>query len=104
MYTNRVDTGGNPINEIDVGNYPNDYEISFKIISDLEILKKILGDLIEWNIKNSFFPIGLIVSPLLGKGGSIEFLIHLRIDKEFNFNFEDIIEKVFRDVKEITSK
>ncbi len=79
-------------------------ETSFKIISDLEILKKILGDLIEWNIKNSFFPIDLIVSPLLGKGGSIEFLINLRIDKEYNFNFEGIIENVFRDVKEITSK
>jgi len=79
-------------------------ETSFKIISDLGILKKILGDLIEWNSKNSFFPIGLMVSPLLGKGGSIEFLIHLRIDKEYNFDFEDTIEKVFRDVKEITSK
>ena len=75
-------------------------ETSFKIISDLEILKKILWDLVEWNIKNSFFPICLIVSPLLGKGGSIEFLIHLRIDKEYNFNFEDMINKAFRDVKE----
>ena len=27
MYTNRVDTGGNPIIEINEGNYPNDYEI-----------------------------------------------------------------------------
>jgi 23S rRNA (cytidine1920-2'-O)/16S rRNA (cytidine1409-2'-O)-methyltransferase len=79
-------------------------ETSFKIISDLGILNKILGDLLEWNIKNSFFPVGLIASPILGKGGSIEFLIHLRIDKDFNFNFEDIIEKVFRDVKEIISK
>jgi len=75
-------------------------ETSFKIINDLEILKKILWDLVEWNIKNSFFPISLIVSPLLGKGGSIEFLIHLRIDKEYNFNFEDMINKAFRDVKE----
>jgi len=79
-------------------------ETSFKIISDLEILKRILVDLIEWTVKNSFFPIGIIVSPILGKGGSIEFLIHLRIDKDFNFNFEDIIEKVFSDLKEITSK
>ena len=54
----------------------------------------------QWNIENSFFPIGLIVSPLLGKGGSIEFFIHLRIDKEYNFNFEDMITKAFRDVNE----
>jgi len=78
-------------------------EVSFKIITDLVILKKILGDLIEWSNKNFFFPKGLIVSPLLGKGGSIEFLIHLKIDKEHTFIFDDVIEKVFRDVKEITS-
>ncbi|GAH95116.1 unnamed protein product, partial [marine sediment metagenome] len=44
------------------------------------------------------------VSPLLGKGGSIEFLIHFRIDKEYNVNFEEMINEAFRDVKEITSK
>lgn len=78
-------------------------DMHFKIITDLVLLKKILADLTEWSIKNSFFPKGLIVSPFLGKGGSIEFLIHLKIDKEHNFDFEDVIEKAFRDVQEITS-
>jgi len=79
-------------------------ETNFKIINDFEILRKILWDLLRWNINNSFFPIGLIGSPLLGKGGSIEFLIHFRIDKEYNINFEEMINEAFRDVKEITSK
>jgi 23S rRNA (cytidine1920-2'-O)/16S rRNA (cytidine1409-2'-O)-methyltransferase len=78
-------------------------ELRFKIITDLVVLKKILRDLIEWSMRNSFFPKGLIASPLLGKGGSIEFLLHLKIDKEYHFNFEDIVEKVFRDVEELLS-
>ncbi|NVM44631.1 MAG: TlyA family RNA methyltransferase [Candidatus Lokiarchaeota archaeon] len=76
-------------------------EINFKIIKDLEILRSILRDLIEWNISNFFFPIGLIVSPLLGKGGSIEFLIHIRIDKESDIDFEDLINQAFVEAKEI---
>jgi len=79
-------------------------ETNFKIRNDFEILRKILWDLLRWNINNSFFPKGLIVSPLLGKGGSIEFLIHIRIDKEYNVNFEEMLNEAFRDVKEITSK
>ncbi|MFX0048277.1 MAG: TlyA family RNA methyltransferase, partial [Candidatus Hermodarchaeota archaeon] len=78
-------------------------ESRFKIITDLVVLKKILGDLIEWSIKNSFFPKGLIGSPLQGKGGSIEFLLYLKIDKDHNFDFEYVIEKVFKDMKEMTS-
>jgi len=78
-------------------------EIHFKVVTDFAILKKILADLTEWSIKNSFFPMGLIASPFLGKGGSIEFLIHLKIDKEHKFDFEDVIVKAFRDVKEIIS-
>jgi 23S rRNA (cytidine1920-2'-O)/16S rRNA (cytidine1409-2'-O)-methyltransferase len=78
-------------------------ELRFKIITDLVVLKKILKDLTDWSLKNNFFIKGLIVSPLLGKGGSIEFLIHLKIDREYNFDFEESIEKVFRNVKEITS-
>ncbi|MBY9012728.1 MAG: TlyA family RNA methyltransferase [Candidatus Lokiarchaeota archaeon] len=76
-------------------------ETNFKIIKDIEILRKILWDLLEWNINNSFFPIGLIVSPLLGKGGSIEFLIHIRIDKKVDINFEELINQAFKDAKEI---
>ena len=76
-------------------------ETNFKIINDFEFLRRILWDLIGWNINNSLFPIGLIVSPLLGKGGSIEFLIHIRIDKEADINFEELINKAFKDAKDI---
>jgi 23S rRNA (cytidine1920-2'-O)/16S rRNA (cytidine1409-2'-O)-methyltransferase len=78
-------------------------DLRFKIIKDLSVLKEILRDLLEWCIGNSFFPNDLIVSPLLGKGGSIEFLIHLKIDTDYNFNFEFALEKAFREVKESTS-
>ncbi|GAJ16844.1 unnamed protein product, partial [marine sediment metagenome] len=54
-----------------------------------------------WNVKNSFFPKGIIVSPLLGKGGAVEFLIHIRIDKKYNLNIRNLIEGALRDVKEI---
>ncbi|MBY8988896.1 MAG: TlyA family rRNA (cytidine-2'-O)-methyltransferase, partial [Candidatus Lokiarchaeota archaeon] len=72
-------------------------ETRFKIINDFEILRRILWDLIDWNIANFFFPRGLIVSPLLGKGGSVEFLIHIRIDKEYLTDFEKIINEAFKD-------
>jgi predicted ATP-grasp superfamily ATP-dependent carboligase len=58
----------------------------------------------RWNISNSFFTKGLIVSPLLGKGGSIEFLIHIRTDKESDINFEEIINQAFVDAKKLNSK
>ncbi len=78
-------------------------EKKFKIINDLTILKRILREFIEWSKLNSLYPVGLITSPLLGKGGSIEFLVHLKIDKEYNFDFDIAIEKGFRDVQEMTS-
>ena len=76
-------------------------EKSFKIIRNIDVLKRILWDLIEWNINNSFFPKGLMVSPLLGKGGSIEFLIHIRIDKEYLTNFEELLNAAFKDVEKL---
>ena len=56
------------------------------IIHDRSQLFHILNDLIQWNIENHFFPYGIIKSPILGKEGSIEFFIHLRL-KKFNLNF-----------------
>jgi len=76
-------------------------EKSFKIVSNTDILKRILRDLIEWNINNSFFPKDLMVSPLLGKGGSIEFLIHIRIDKEYLTNFEELLNVAVKDVEKL---
>jgi 23S rRNA (cytidine1920-2'-O)/16S rRNA (cytidine1409-2'-O)-methyltransferase len=79
-------------------------ETRFKIITDLVVLKQILKDLTEWSIMNSFFPKDMVASPLLGKGGSIEFFLHLRIDTEQSFSFEDVIERVFREAKKVLSK
>jgi len=79
-------------------------EKKFKIINDLTMLKKILREFIRWSKLNSLYPNSLIASPLLGKGGSIEFLVHLRIDKEFVFKTDNIINEVLKDAKELTSK
>ena len=76
-------------------------ETKLKVIKDSENLCQILLNLMEWIVENSFFPKGIIVSPLLGKGGAVEFLIHIRIDKKCNLNFRDLIEGVLKDAKEI---
>ncbi|MFX1276727.1 MAG: TlyA family RNA methyltransferase [Promethearchaeota archaeon] len=47
----------------------------FKIIQDPENLKRILLDLIDWCKQNEIYPHGIIKSPLLGKGRSVEFFI-----------------------------
>ena len=65
----------------------------FKIINDADELKNILLELIKWSEKNGLFPYGLIKSPILGKGGSIEFLIHFKIEnKSLYFNYEKIVD------------
>ncbi len=67
----------------------------FKIITDSVKLRQIMIELMEWSIQNKVFPYGIIKSPLLGKGGSIEFFIHYRIDKErLNYNYKKSIRKV----------
>ena len=78
-------------------------EKKFKIINNLTTLKKILREFIRWSKLNSLYPDGLIASPLLGKGGAIEFLVHLQIDKEFVFNTDIIINEVLKDAKELNS-
>ena len=78
-------------------------EKKFKIIKDLTILKRILKEFIEWSKMNSLYPKGLIASPLLGKGGSIEFLVHIQIDKECVFKTDNTINEVLKDVKELNS-
>ncbi|MFX1495315.1 MAG: TlyA family RNA methyltransferase [Promethearchaeota archaeon] len=71
----------------------------FKIITDLQNLKKILFEFLCWSLENDFFPYGIIQSPILGKGGSIEFLIHFRIDKERKqFKILEEIEDVINNI------
>ena len=66
----------------------------FKIITDFEELQRILIEIIGWSIQNNIFPYGIMKSPLSGKGGSIEFFIHYRIDKRLDFDKVKWIKKI----------
>ena len=78
-------------------------EKKFQIINDSTLLKRILKEFIGWSKMNSLYPKGLIASPLLGKGGSIEFLVHFQIDKEFVFKTDNTIDEALKDAKELNS-
>ena len=70
-------------------------EKKFQIIQDPQRLRNILLELIEWSIHNQIFPYGLTKSPILGKGGSIEFLVHFKIDMiSHEFDHKKVIESV----------
>lgn len=67
-----------------------DIKSKLKFIQDPQNLHQILDDLIEWAIDNQFFPVNLIKSPILGKEGAVEFLIHLKVKEtglKLNFNY-----------------
>ncbi|MFX0043081.1 MAG: TlyA family RNA methyltransferase [Candidatus Hodarchaeota archaeon] len=70
-------------------------KIRFKIIQDSKKLYQIILDLIHWNLENQIFPYGITKSPLLGKEGSIEFFIHLRMEKpHLNLNYEKLLKEL----------
>jgi len=71
-----------PIFEIEFHN-----KKKFDVIKDPHQLFQILRDLFQWNLQNHFYPVDIIKSPIEGKGGSIEFLIHLKI-KKFDVNLD----------------
>lgn len=54
-------------------------ETKFKVIKEKEKLKNILSDLINWSKKIELYAHGIIKSPILGKGGAIEFFINFKI-------------------------
>ena len=54
---------------------------SLDIRQDPNQLFQILNDLIQWITDNHFFLYGVIKSPILGKEGSKEFFLHLRLKK-----------------------
>ena len=62
-----------------------------------------MREFIEWSKLNLLYPKGLITSPLLGKGGSIEFLVHIRIDKELIFNTDNVVDEILKDIKKLNS-
>ena len=65
-----------------------------KIIQDSENLQQILLEVMNWCSKNSFFPKGIIKSPILGKGGSLEFLVHFKIGRNNNFDYKERIKSL----------
>ncbi|MFX1410843.1 MAG: TlyA family RNA methyltransferase [Promethearchaeota archaeon] len=70
-------------------------KIKFKIIQDSEQLYEILLNLIEWNIEHQIFPYGIVKSPILGKEGSIEFMIHFKLIKPIsNINYKDLLKEI----------
>jgi 23S rRNA (cytidine1920-2'-O)/16S rRNA (cytidine1409-2'-O)-methyltransferase len=60
----------------------------FIIIQNPKQLFEIIIDLIKWCIENKFFVYNIYRSPILGKEGSIEFFIYLKLeysDSELNY-------------------
>jgi len=70
-------------------------EKNFQIIQDPQQLKEILLNFTSWSINNEFFPCGIMKSPILGKGGSIEFLIHFKLGrKSSDFDYKEKIKLI----------
>ncbi len=81
-----------PIFEIDFYN-----KKKFKTIKNHDHLFRILKDLIHWSINHELFPHNVIRSPILGKEGSIEFLIHLRfVEPNKNFDYIKRIREIIK--------
>jgi len=69
----------------------------FKIVQDRFELKKILNNIISWSKSYGLIPFGIMKSPLLGKGGSIEFFIHFKLDMNkpnYDYNYKEKIEYI----------
>ena len=70
-------------------------ESKFKVIKERETLWTILFDLINWSKKMELHPHGIIKSPLLGKGGAIEFFIHFKFQSlPPEYDYKEEIEKM----------
>jgi len=65
-------------------NFYNDEKL--RIIKDKTVLRTILKDLLEWSVKNNIFPKEVMKSPIIGKGGSIEFFIHFKLENRYYDN------------------
>ena len=77
------------------------FELDFHNIKKLEVIKdpsllyQILVGLIDWCRKNQLYPLGIIRSPILGKEGSIEFLIYIKLDRSgLELDFKTIIKQM----------
>jgi 23S rRNA (cytidine1920-2'-O)/16S rRNA (cytidine1409-2'-O)-methyltransferase len=64
----------------------------FKIIHDPKQLFEIIIDLISWCTENHFFLYNILKSPILGKEGSIEFFVYLKLeDIDFELDYISLI-------------
>lgn len=62
---------------------------------DPQELYHILTGLLKWCVNNRFFPMNLIKSPILGKEGAIEFLVHLKVRAlDLNIDLKKMIKRV----------
>lgn len=69
----------------------------FEVIQDANQLFQILNELIQWIIENHFFLYGIIKSPIIGKEGSTEFFIHLKLKKSnINLNHKNMIKDLLK--------
>jgi len=67
----------------------------FDVIQDPNQLFHILKELIQWSIDNNFFLYSIINSPVLNKGDSKEFFIHIRMKKpSLSLDFENLIKYI----------
>ena len=67
----------------------------FKIIQNSKQLYEIIEDVVKWCTENQFFLYKIFKSPILGKEGSIEFFIHLKLEKlDPGLNFISMIKDV----------
>ena len=74
----------------------NNHVNETRIIIDREELKLILREFVKWSLSKDFYPHGLIQSPMKGRGGSIEFFFHLRIDERSEtFDIQDELNELF---------
>ncbi len=60
------------------------------------MLKNVVENLVRWCIDEDFFPYGLIRSPSVSKKETIEFFVHLKVDKKSDyFDYQNEINKLF---------
>ncbi|MFX0040620.1 MAG: TlyA family RNA methyltransferase [Promethearchaeota archaeon] len=72
-------------------------ESKFEIIQDPNQLFDILYNLVQWNRNNQIFTYGIIKSPISGKEGSIEFLIHLKLKNDnLNPDYKKMINEILK--------
>ncbi len=77
-------------------NYLKQSKLDF--IKSKEQLEEILLDLLDWSEKNDYFPLNLIRSPILGKAGSIEFLIHYKMERpQYPLDIEKRVKEIIKD-------